>query len=148
MPESAPKAPAKKAEKKYADSKYKRRAKKLIGTLTFLLALSMAGLAGFWYYQNIYLQAIEKILISGTRDQLTVTVDTQIKDSMLTVTCSDSHGNSSRQPLSGGTAIFSDLSPAPSIPSSWMSAASISSPAKPPMCSPPMPPPIFSPSPP
>lgn len=111
MPENTPKAPAKKAEKKYADSKYKRRAKKLIGTLTFLLALSMAGLAGFWYYQNIYLQAIEKILISGTRDQLTVTVDTQIKDSMLTVTCSDSHGNSSRQPLSGGTAIFSDLSP-------------------------------------
>lgn len=111
MPDDTPKAPAKKSEKKYADPKYKRRAKKLISTLTFLLALSMAGLAGFWYYQNIYLQAIEKILITGTRDQLTVTVDTQVKDSMLTVTCSDSHGNSSRQPLSGGTAIFTDLSP-------------------------------------
>ena len=111
MPEESSKAPSKKPEKKYADPKYKRRAKKLIGTLTFLLALSMAGLAGFWYYQNIYLQAIEKILITGTRDQLTVSVDTRIPESLLTVTCSDSHGNSSRQPLSGGTAIFTDLSP-------------------------------------
>lgn len=111
MPEEETKKPSRKSEKKYADPKYKRRAKKLISTLTFLLALSMAGLAGFWYYQNIYLQAIEKILINGTRDQLTVTVDTQVKDSMLTVTCSDSHGNSSRQPLSGGTAIFTDLTP-------------------------------------
>lgn len=111
MPDAPPKVPAKKAEKKYADPKYKRRAKKLISTLTFLLALSMAGLAGFWYYQNIYLQAIEKILITGTRDQLTVKVDSQVPESKLTVICSDSHGNSSRQPLSGGTAIFTDLSP-------------------------------------
>ncbi len=111
MPDDTPKTPSRKSERRYADRKYKRRAKKLISTLTFLLALSMAGLAGFWYYQNIYLQAIEKILITGTRDQLTVTVDSQIKESMLTVTCSDSHGNSSRQPLSDGTAVFTDLSP-------------------------------------
>lgn len=111
LPEADVKTPARKKERKYADPKYKRRTKKLIRTLTFLLALSLAGLAGFWYYQNIYLQAIDRILINGTRDQLTVTVDTDIQDSLLTVTCSDSHGKSSRQPLSGGTAVFTDLSP-------------------------------------
>ena len=72
----APKKNRKK-QKKYADPKYKRRTKRLIATLTFLVALCMAGLAGFWYYQNIYLQAINRILISGTRDQLTVLVDTE-----------------------------------------------------------------------
>lgn len=101
----------KKAEKKFADRKYQRRAKRLMSTLTFLLALCLAGLAGFWYYQNIYLQAIDQILIKGTRDQLTVVVDTQVKESLLQVTCSDSHGNTNSQPLRDGVAVFSDLKP-------------------------------------
>ena len=101
----------KKAEKKYADPKYKRRTKRLISALTFLLALCLSGLAAFWYYQNIYLQAINRILINGTRDQLMVTVDTDVQESLLTVTCSDNYGNSSTQPLSGGIAIFTDLNP-------------------------------------
>lgn len=101
----------KKGKKKYADPKYKRRTKRLIATLTFLLALCLAGLAGFWYYQNIYLQAINRILINGTRDQLTVTVDTEAKESLLQVTCSDNYGNSQTLPLSGGTAVFTQLQP-------------------------------------
>lgn len=101
----------KKGQKKYADSKYKRRTKRLIATLTFLLALCLAGLAGFWYYQNIYLQAINRILISGTKDQLTVVVDTEAEESLLRVTCSDNYGNSQSQPLTGGTAVFTDLQP-------------------------------------
>lgn len=101
----------KKGQKKYADSKYKRRTKRLIATLTFLLALCLAGLAGFWYYQNIYLQAISRILINGTRDQLTVIVDTEAEESLLRVTCSDNYGNSQSQPLTGGTAVFTDLQP-------------------------------------
>lgn len=101
----------KKSQKKYADPKYKRRTKRLIATLTFLLALCLAGLAGFWYYQNIYLQAINRILINGTRDQLTVVVDTDAKEDLLSVTCSDNHGNSQSQPLSDGTAVFTGLQP-------------------------------------
>ena len=79
--------------------------------MTFLLALCLAGLAGFWYYQNIYLLAVNRILINGTRDQLTVIVDADAKEGLLTVTCSDNHGNSQSQPLSGGTAVFSNLQP-------------------------------------
>ena len=101
----------KKKKKKYADPKYKRRTKRLISALTFLLALCLAGLAGFWYYQNIYLQAINRILINGTRDQLTVIVDTDAQEALLSVTCSDNYGNSQSQPLNGGTAVFTDLQP-------------------------------------
>ena len=113
MEEEAAPAPKKKkkSQKKYADPKYKRRTRRLISTLTFLLALCLAGLAGFWYYQNIYLQAINRILINGTRDQLTVIVDTDAQESLLSVTCSDNYGNSQSQPLSGGTAVFTDLQP-------------------------------------
>ena len=107
----APVPRKKKNQKKYADPKYKRRTKRLVATLTFLLALCLAGLAGFWYYQNIYLQAISRILINGTRDQLTVLVDSDAKESLLTVTCSDSHGNTQSQPLSNGTAVFTNLDP-------------------------------------
>ena len=109
--DAAPPVKKKKAEKKFADPKYKRRSKRLISALTFLLALCLSGLAAFWYYQNIYLQAINRILINGTRDQLTVTVDTDVKESLLRVTCSDNYGNSTSQPLRGGTAIFTDLHP-------------------------------------
>ena len=110
--EEAP-APKKnrKKQKKYADPKYKRRTKRLIATLTFLVALCLAGLAGFWYYQNIYLQAINRILINGTRDQLTVVVDTDAEEALLTVTCADNYGNSQSQSLSGGSAVFTDLQP-------------------------------------
>ena len=101
----------KKNQKKYVDSKYKRRTKRLIATLTFLLALCLAGLAGFWYYQNVYLQAINHILINGTRDQLTVLVDTDVEEALLSVTCSDNYGNSQSQPLSDGMAVFTDLQP-------------------------------------
>lgn len=108
---AAPVSQKKTGQKKYADPKYKRRTKRLIATLTFLLALCLAGLAGFWYYQNIYLQAINRILINGTRDQLTVTVDTDANESVLSVTCSDSYGNSQTQPLTNGTAVFPNLQP-------------------------------------
>lgn len=101
----------KKGQKKYADPKYKRRTKRLISALTFLLALCLAGLTGFWYYQNIYLQAINRILINGTRDQLMVIVDTDAQEALLSVTCSDNYGNSQSQSLSGGTAVFTDLQP-------------------------------------
>lgn len=109
--EETPARKKKKNQKKFADPKYKRRTKRLISTLTFLLALCLAGLAGFWYYQNIYLQAVNRILINGTRDQLTVLVDTDAKESLLSVTCSDSHGYSQSQPISDGTAVFTDLDP-------------------------------------
>lgn len=109
--EPEPSAKKKKPERKYADPKYKKRTKRLIGALTFLLALCLAGLAAFWYYQNIYLQAIYRIAITGTKDQLTVTVDSEVPDAKLMVTCSDSHGLSQSQTPSGGTVIFTDLSP-------------------------------------
>lgn len=108
---AVPQKKKKKAQKKYADPKYKRRTKRLIATLTFLLALCLAGLAGVWYYQNIYLQAINRILINGTREQLTVVVDTDARESLLSVTCSDNHGNSQSQPLNNGTAVFTELQP-------------------------------------
>lgn len=89
----------------------KRRAKKLLTTLIILVILAALGFAGFWYYQNQYLQRVDAIHVTGDRDQLTVTVDSQIDPSLLTVVCSDSYGNVKSQTMTAQGISFTDLLP-------------------------------------
>lgn len=88
-----------------------RRVKKVLTAIVLLLVLAIIGFGAFLYYQNIYLQAVDAIHITGDRDQLTVTVDTQIDPALLTVTCSDNYGNVKTQPLSADGVSFPDLLP-------------------------------------
>ena len=89
----------------------KRRRKKLVATLAFLLALSAAGLGSYWFYQNIYLQTIRAIDIDGTKQSLTVNIDSDVKDGLLRVICSDKNGASMTQNVVGGQATFTGLTP-------------------------------------
>lgn len=98
-------------DKTFVDPKYNRRKKRFFKTVLFLLTVCLISLAGFWYYQNIYLLPVEGITIDGDRNQLTVTVDTDIPESKLSITCSDHYGNVVTQGLSGGKAIFMNLQP-------------------------------------
>ncbi len=78
-----------------------------------LAAVLVAGAAfGIWYYyQNIYLQTIDKLTVQGTEDMLTVQVASTIDESLLTVICTDSYGNSRFTSVSAGVAVFHDLNP-------------------------------------
>ena len=89
----------------------KRKRKKLVATLAFLLALSAAGLGSYWFYQNIYLQTIRAIDIDGTKQSLTVNIDSDVKDSLLRVICSDKNGASMTQNVVDGQATFTGLTP-------------------------------------
>ena len=89
----------------------KRKRKKLVATLAFLLALSAAGLGSYWFYQNIYLQTIRAIDIDGTKQSLTVNIDSDVKDSLLRVICSDKSGASMTQNVVDGQATFTGLTP-------------------------------------
>ncbi|MBQ3193379.1 MAG: fibronectin type III domain-containing protein [Oscillospiraceae bacterium] len=109
--EPAPKSKKKKKEQKFADPKYKKRRKRLFGTIAFLLALCIAAAAGFWYYQNMYLRTIHAITIDGSRDALLVQVDTDAEENLITVICSDNYGNTLSHPLTAGQAVFKDLLP-------------------------------------
>ena len=93
-----------------------RRVRKPIGKgwIAWLLALIILGGIGYgsyYYYTNYYIQTIDSMTISGEHDHLTVNVVTQADHSLLTVTCSDTYGNSASKALSNGQAEFSGLLP-------------------------------------
>ena len=79
--------------------------------LILIVILGAAGFGGFWFYRNMYLQNIDSLIVVGSQSQITVSVSTAVDESVLTVVCSDSYGNSSRKPLQNGQAVFTDLLP-------------------------------------
>lgn len=87
--------------------------KKRRGLRTFLIILLILGLlaAGAYFFRDYYLISIESIELSGSEDQLTVFVKSDINDSLLTVVCSDSHGNQFPSPVIDGKAVFTGLVP-------------------------------------
>lgn len=89
----------------------KRALKKVLTLLITLCILAAAALAGFWYYRTQYLQTVDAIHVTGDRDQLSVTVDSQIDPALLTVTCSDGYGNVQTQTMTAQGVSFSNLLP-------------------------------------
>ena len=88
-----------------------RRLGKILGFLTALLAVAALGFGAYYYYQNIYLQTIDGMQVSGHENQLTVTVDTAMDQSLLTVVCKDTYGNPFYGTLTDGSVTFTDLLP-------------------------------------
>jgi len=93
-----------------------RRVRKSVGKgwilpVILLLILGLLGFGGFYYYQNYYLQTIDSMTIEGKYDAFTVFVNTQIDESLLSVSCTDSYGNSMRKGLENGKVEFTDLLP-------------------------------------
>ena len=74
-----------------------------------LLALMCFG--GFYLYRNFYIQTIDSLTVQPEQDQVTVFLDSDISDSLLTVSCTDAYGNSMTQPVQNGQAIFTGLQP-------------------------------------
>ena len=99
----------KRREKKFADPKYKRRRKRVLSAILAILLLILAGCGGFWYYQNKYVQTIDSLTITGSKDQITVVVDTTASEDLLRVTCQDSYGHAKTQRLTEGQTVFTGL---------------------------------------
>lgn len=86
--------------------------KKGRGWITFivlLLILALAGGGGYYYYQNYYLLPIDTLEVSAVEDTILVSVTTEVDESLLSVVCTDTYGNTKTQPLADGTALFADL---------------------------------------
>ncbi len=75
------------------------------------LLLFSSCFAGWQYYQNVYLQNIDELIVSGTEEMLTVQILSDIDDSLLTVICTDSYGNQWTSPVDAGVAVFRGLDP-------------------------------------
>jgi len=101
----------KKKEKKFVSPDGKRRAKKFLSAVVTILILAAVGFGVFWFYQNEYLQTIRGISVEGDRNQLSVTVDTEVDQELLHITCSDNYGNVETKDLAEGKAVFTGLKP-------------------------------------
>ena len=77
----------------------------LLTIIIFLLIASIAAI-GFFYYKNIYLLPIDSITVDGSDSSMVVQVDSDIEEHMLSVICSDSHGNQISAPVVNGTATY------------------------------------------
>lgn len=89
-------------------TKKKFRPLLLLITAVLLCALICGG---YYFYRNYYLLEINELDVSGIKNQIVVTVDTEIDESMLIVVCSDTYGNTKRMKLTNGQAVFTDLTP-------------------------------------
>ncbi len=89
----------------------KKRTGLVIAAILVLALLIGGAVSGVYYYQNIYMQYVDDMIVSGTVDTVTVQVISRIEEGLLTVVCTDSYGNTYRQSVSQGLAVFKDLQP-------------------------------------
>lgn len=101
-----------KPEKKKTKKKKKKKSHKgLVTSLITLLILGLLGVGGYYFYDQYYLQTVNAIEVDGHLDELTVTLDTEIDNSLLTVVISDTYGNTKPAVVENNTASFSGLLP-------------------------------------
>ncbi len=83
----------------------------LIGLLVTILILLLLACGAFFYYENYYLQPILGISLDASENDLTVMLDTEINNELLTVYCTDTYGNKLTQSVTNNAATFQDLKP-------------------------------------
>lgn len=106
-PEAIPEQPAKEIKEKPAKKKKKKGAG--LKVLLVLLIILLLGAGGFLFYNMYYLQPIHAIEVDGSRDEMTVILDTQIDNALLTVTITDPDGNTQQSSVSNNQAHFGNL---------------------------------------
>ncbi|MCD7755249.1 MAG: hypothetical protein LUJ09_02785, partial [Firmicutes bacterium] len=94
--------------------KTRKKHKGLTAALIALAIIVLLCFGGYLFYENYYLQTVLDISLAGSEDSLTVTVNSEIADDALYVVCTDPYGNTQTQTVSGGTAVFTGLSPSTS----------------------------------
>ncbi len=93
----------------YAPMPQKKPIGIVVGLACVLLLLALA-IGGFHFYENIYLQPMGMSWV-GNNDCLTVTLNTNLDGSSLTVYCTDTYGNKLSQQPQNGTVVFTELKP-------------------------------------
>ncbi|MBP3305290.1 MAG: protein kinase [Oscillospiraceae bacterium] len=83
----------------------------LIAVLVTVLVLLLLAIGAVFFYQEYYLQPILDLSLDGDGSYLTVVLNTETDNSLLTVYCTDTYGNTLKQPVINNTAGFTDLHP-------------------------------------
>lgn len=88
-----------------------KRGKGLIAALICFIVAASLFIGGYLYYKYEYQQTIYSMSLSGVEDRLAVALHSDIDDELLTVICTDAYGNTKRQNVVGGVAMFTSLTP-------------------------------------
>lgn len=77
-----------------------------------LICALLAGLCfgGYTFYKNYYLQTIRSLEVIGKDNSLSVKIQSDIDEDLLTVVCTDTYGTKRTAPVVQGSASFADLS--------------------------------------
>lgn len=94
-----------------APAKPRKSHKGLIATIAAIFVLFALVAAGYLFYEHIYTQTVNDITLYGSEDKLSVMLNTDIDNSLLTVVCSNTYGSSLRAPVENNTAQFTGLTP-------------------------------------
>lgn len=95
----------------FAQSKPRKKKRGWAALLIVLLILALLGGGAFYYYQNFYLLTIDKMVIDGFEDSLSVTLTTDADTSSLRIVCTDTYGNKLEKSASDDVVVFTDLNP-------------------------------------
>ncbi len=98
-------------EHHHTHARKKRKLGPWIAAAVSLVLIAALIFGGQIFYREYYLQTVESITIDGSRDYMTVTVNSDIDDDLLTVICIDTYGNTQRSPVKDGVARFVNLNP-------------------------------------
>lgn len=110
-PAEAPAEPGSVEKEKAESTEHRPFPWKLLASACIILALITAAFGGYYFYQHYYLQTIHQLTITQKGDVVSVEIAGEVDNSLLTVICSDSYGNTYRQSVVAGIAIFPDLHP-------------------------------------
>ena len=86
-------------------TRYKRN---IIFAVSMILILALC-VGGIWFYRNYYLLTVNELNVSATANDLTVSLDTQVDNTLLIVVCIDTYGNSVSQSVENNQAVFTGL---------------------------------------
>ncbi len=89
----------------------KKNHTKLLIILASVLSAVLLLLGGYLFYTQYYLQSVDGISLRATQNQLTVLLDTDIDNSLLTVYCTDTYSNKRQATVENNAAHFTDLRP-------------------------------------
>jgi len=89
----------------------KHSAKKWIAWCVVLLLLIGLAYGGYVFYKDYYIRHVTSLVLTGSEDELVVSVVADVDEALLTVQCVDTYGGTKTSQVLHGKATFQDLNP-------------------------------------
>ncbi len=97
------------SEDDYTDPKHHKKHSTPIVVLSTILILLLLAVGIYTFYENYYVQLVQNITVSSELGEMTVQLDTDVDNELLTVICQDTYGNKQVAEVSNNVARFTGI---------------------------------------